>query len=83
MLALAMQLLCAVATPLNHSESKGKPAPHIFFVLVDDLGSADVGFTRNAGFNPATQPEVPIYILPCETINLFNNHTSGKDANTR
>jgi hypothetical protein len=23
-----------------------KPPPHVFFVLVDDLGSADVGFTR-------------------------------------
>ena len=35
-----------------------KLAPHIFFVLVDDLGSADVGFTRNNGFNPANQTEV-------------------------
>ena len=35
-----------------------RSVPHIFFVLVDDLGSADVGFTRFDGYDPSTNPEV-------------------------
>ena len=75
-------LLCAVAVPLTRHGGTNKSAPHIFFVLVDDLGSADVGFTRNGGFKPATQPEVRIInTIYAHTLCLFkrinwSNHKS-------
>ena len=38
----------------------GQRPPNVFFVMVDDLGSSDVGFTRfgSPPYDPSTSPEV-------------------------